>query len=86
MTRRIILFITLIVVAISQANASGPFSRLLGSRRYSQPIQTVNPTYRGVTHSPEQMTKIYGPSILIREVAQQPKTTNKKKSRFVTQP
>ncbi|MGI9474973.1 MAG: hypothetical protein ACR2NZ_25805 [Rubripirellula sp.] len=87
MTRRILLFIALLLVGMTQSHANGPLSRLLGTRRYSQPVQNVTPPYRGVALSPEQMTKVYGPSILVRDVAQRREATKPaKNSRFVTQP
>lgn len=86
MTRRILLFIALVGVAVSQCYADGPFSRLFGSRRYSNSIQAAPPSRLAVRLSPEQMTKLYGPSILVRDVAKTEEAKPKQKSRFVTQP
>lgn len=79
---RIVLSLTVLTLA-TPAFAGRPF---LGRRRPATSHQTTNRqapsrpanSYRHVLDSPEQMTRLFGPSILIREEV--------KDSRFVTQP
>ncbi len=94
MTFRAIVAVTLVLSAFSTAEAQ--FGRF-GRRSYSQPKtqSTRGGNYRAsrvLQMTPEKMTEVFGPSILVRETkpakqaaakAQQATTTS---ARFVTQP
>ena len=89
MVKRIVILGTLISLSLP-LEAAGPFSgrgifRAFSSRTSTPPAAstgTNGSAYRHILHSPEKLTQIFGPSILVREQAQKPTRV----SRFVTQP
>ncbi len=91
MITRIVATATLVLVVAAQVDA-GQFGRFGKQRRsYSTPQRQSRTTgkiqvRRQLPLSPEKMTEIYGPSILIRSEKTAKATTETKDSRFVTQP
>ena len=79
MSMRLIVSITLVVCLFAPLGAAGPFGFRRPKRSVS-PNQAGQSSYRRLLNSPERMTAMFGPSILIRDSKAKPK------SRFVTQP
>ncbi len=85
MYQRVIISAALVLFFVAQSDAAGPFGRRIIDR--SSVAKPASPSYRHVLNSPEEMTRIFGPSILIRNtISVQETKALKKESRFVTQP
>jgi hypothetical protein len=81
MSKRVIIFIGLVALIVSQSDAGNPFDLLLGNKRMATQARRAKPIPAHILRSAEKMTEWFGPSVLIREPAA--KTKN---SKFVTQP
>ena len=78
------IFTAVVVMSVAQLSAGGPFGRRLRSRSV-QPSRPKFTVPYSVLQSPEKMTELFGPSILVRDDAE-PEAKPAKKSRFVKQP
>ena len=81
MSKRIVIFIGLVMFAVTSSDAGNPLSRLFERRRPATPTRKTNPIPSRILNSPEAMTKLFGANILIR-----PTGAESKDSRFVRQP
>ncbi|MGB0598000.1 MAG: hypothetical protein ACPGLY_15040 [Rubripirellula sp.] len=81
-TFRFTAVIIFILLTASQLCAAGPFGRRRMPRFYAAPARPTFLVPLSVLQSPEKMTELFGPSILVRE---QP-TEKPKDARFVQQP
>lgn len=94
MSRRLVLLASMVAVMALEVQAAGPLLRRRAIQRRSVPSKRMIPLE--VLRSPEKMTQMFGPSILVREQPQAARTqaartqaarTNPKKTgRFVSQP
>jgi hypothetical protein len=81
-TFRFTAVIVSILLTASQLCAAGPFGRRRMPRSYAAPARPAFSLVLGVLQSPEKITELFGPSILVREQpAEKPKD-----ARFVQQP
>lgn len=81
MSKRILVVVAVTALVVTESSASGPFDWLRPTRRTVPSSRTVKPLLPNILRSPEKLTELYGPSILIREPV-----AKTKKSKFVTQP
>jgi len=79
---RFIAIVVVVLVTASQLSAAGPFGRRRSSRPAQPPSRPAFSLPLSVLQSPEKMTELFGPSILVRE---EPEAA-KKKSKYVAQP
>ena len=79
MSKRIVFAAVMAAFIAANLNASGPFGLRPFKRRATH---TKLSMLRHIQMSPEKLTELYGPSILIRKS----RADELKKSKFVTQP
>ncbi len=81
MIKRTLLVVAIAAFVVAESSASGPFDWRRTLRRSTSSARAAKPALSRILRTPEELTKRYGPSILIRE----PEPTAKK-SKFVRQP
>lgn len=79
MSKRIVFAAVMAAFIAANLNASGPFDWFSNNRKGSSAKLSK---LRRILNSPEKMTELYGPSILVRVA----KIDQPKQSKFVTQP
>ena len=79
---RILLVAAVGIASCISHHATGQNGRFLSGRRYAPVYSYTAPPTRSRQLTPEQMTRIYGPSILVRQEAKK----RNSQPRFVTQP
>lgn len=87
--KHIVILVSLFAFSLpAEAAGRGGLFRAFSSRstKHEQPAPHAASRYRHLLASPEKMTAVFGPSILVRQPARKPAQASAQVSRFVTQP